>query len=82
MAQTIFIAGGPKRGIPTYVMKKFDFVKMLESIQKFKITTLNMVPPVVVVRRFPHFDPFANYLPNLGTRKIPTVKEVRPQQCS
>lgn len=50
MAQTIFIAGGPKRGIPVYIMKKFDFVKMLESVQKFKITSLSMVPPVVVVR--------------------------------
>ncbi|TVY54449.1 4-coumarate--CoA ligase-like 7 [Lachnellula cervina] len=48
MAQTIFIAGGPKRGIPVYVMKKFDFVQMLESVQKFKITSLNMVPPIVV----------------------------------
>ncbi|TVY19135.1 putative 4-coumarate--CoA ligase 3 [Lachnellula arida] len=37
-----------KRGIPVYVMKKFDFVQMLESVQKFKITTLSMVPPIVV----------------------------------
>jgi 4-coumarate--CoA ligase len=49
MAQTIFIAGGPKRGIPVYIMKKFDFVQMLEVIQKFRITTLHMVPPIVVV---------------------------------
>lgn len=49
MAQTIFIAGGPKRGIPVYVMKKFDFVQMLEAVQKYKITNLHMVPPIVVV---------------------------------
>ncbi|TVY68717.1 4-coumarate--CoA ligase-like [Lachnellula suecica] len=48
LAQTVFIAGGPRRGIPTYVMKKFDFVQMLESIQKFKITNLSTVPPIVV----------------------------------
>jgi len=53
MAQTIFIAGGPKRGIPTYIMKKFDFVQMLEAIQKYKITVLTMVPPIVVVCRHP-----------------------------
>ena len=49
MAQAIFIAGGPKRGIPVYIMKKFDFVAVLENVQKFKITTLTMVPPIVVV---------------------------------
>jgi 4-coumarate--CoA ligase len=48
MGQTIFIAGGPKRGIPVYIMKKFDFVKFLEAIQRFKITDLTMVPPIVV----------------------------------
>ncbi|KAH6662168.1 4-coumarate-CoA ligase-like protein [Halenospora varia] len=49
MAQTIFIAGGPIRGIPVYIMPKFDFVKVLENIQKFRITVLAMVPPVVVL---------------------------------
>jgi hypothetical protein len=52
MAQTIFIAGGPTRGIPVYIMPKFDFVKMLEAVQKFKITHLTMVPPIVVVGCF------------------------------
>lgn len=50
MAQTIFIAGGPKRHIPVYIMKKFDFVQMLEAVQKYKITSLITVPPIVVVR--------------------------------
>ncbi len=49
MAQTIMIAGGPKRGVPVYIMKKFDFVQMLEAVSRFKITTLHMVPPIVVV---------------------------------
>jgi 4-coumarate--CoA ligase len=49
MAQTIFIAGGLTRGIPVYIMKKFDFVQMLENVQKYRISTLTMVPPVVVV---------------------------------
>ncbi|KAL2065886.1 hypothetical protein VTL71DRAFT_3556 [Oculimacula yallundae] len=48
MGQTIFITCGPQRGIPVYMMKKFDFVQMLESVQKFKITNLIMVPPIVV----------------------------------
>ena len=48
MAQTIFIALAPLRGIPVYIMPKFDFLEMLENAQKFKITDLTMVPPVVV----------------------------------
>ncbi|KAE9372789.1 putative 4-coumarate-CoA ligase [Stipitochalara longipes BDJ] len=48
MAQTIFIAGALTRGIPVYIMPKFDFVQMLENLQKFRITTLTMVPPIVV----------------------------------
>lgn len=53
MAQTIFIGVGPKERIPTFIMKKFDFIQMLEAIQKYKITTLRMVPPIVVVRILP-----------------------------
>ena len=36
------------RGIPVYMMRKFDFIKMLENIQKYKITSLNLVPPIAV----------------------------------
>jgi 4-coumarate--CoA ligase len=50
MAQTIMIAGALKRQIPVYMMKKFDFIGMLEALQKYKITTLTMVPPIAVVR--------------------------------
>lgn len=49
MGQTIFGAVAPKRGIPVYIMKKFDFKEMLEAVQKYRITSLSMVPPIVVV---------------------------------
>jgi 4-coumarate--CoA ligase len=49
MAQMVFIDCAIKRQIPVYMMKKFDFIGMLDAIQKYKVTTLNMVPPVVVV---------------------------------
>ncbi|KAL2357169.1 putative 4-coumarate-CoA ligase [Cryomyces antarcticus] len=48
MAQTIFCVVGPVRGIPVYLMPKFDFLKMLEKVQKYRITDLTLVPPVVV----------------------------------
>ncbi|RDW61359.1 hypothetical protein BP5796_11251 [Coleophoma crateriformis] len=49
MAQAIFVSVAPKRQIPVYIMKRFDFVQVLELVQKFRITTLTMVPPVVVL---------------------------------
>ncbi|CAG7916656.1 unnamed protein product [Penicillium olsonii] len=48
MAQNIFIAAALYRATPVYVMPKFDFVKMLEYTQRFRITDLILVPPVVV----------------------------------
>ncbi|KAI9050328.1 hypothetical protein LZ554_005495 [Drepanopeziza brunnea f. sp. 'monogermtubi'] len=48
MGQSIFLTCAPNRGIPVYIMKKFDFVQMLEAVQNFKITSLIMVPPIVV----------------------------------
>lgn len=48
MGQAVMIGCGPKRGIPIYIMKKFDFVQMLEALQNYKITDLTMVPPIAV----------------------------------
>ncbi|KAL2179315.1 uncharacterized protein P884DRAFT_195820 [Thermothelomyces heterothallicus CBS 202.75] len=47
--QTFFIANFPHLHIPVYVMPSFDFVKMLSYIQRFRITTLALVPPIVVL---------------------------------
>ena len=47
-AQTFFVAGGALQGVPVYVMPKFDFEKMLDHIQRYRITALTMVPPIVV----------------------------------
>ena len=49
MAQTIYLAGGLMRQIPVYIMSKFDFVELLDNIQKFQITELAMVPPIAVM---------------------------------
>ncbi|KAL4999116.1 hypothetical protein BDV10DRAFT_200777 [Aspergillus recurvatus] len=48
MAQNIFIAAALNRGVPVYVMPKFDFIKMLEYTEKFRISDYILVPPVVV----------------------------------
>ncbi|KAL4786351.1 hypothetical protein BJX76DRAFT_365974 [Aspergillus varians] len=48
MAQNIFIAGALNRGVPVYIMPRFDFIKMLEYTEKYRITDYIIVPPVVV----------------------------------
>ncbi|CAN8106125.1 unnamed protein product [Discula destructiva] len=46
--QTYFIANYPHQRVPVYVMPKFDFAKMLQHVQKFRVTALTCVPPIVV----------------------------------
>lgn len=46
--QTYFIVNYPRQGVPLYVMPQFDFIKMLEYVQKYRITTLACVPPIIV----------------------------------
>jgi 4-coumarate--CoA ligase len=48
MAQNIFIAAALYRATPVFVMPKFDFIKVLEYTQQFRITDYILVPPVVV----------------------------------
>ena len=38
----------PYRRLPTFVMKRFSLVPMLENIQRFRITELTLVPPILV----------------------------------
>ncbi|KAJ9156469.1 4-coumarate--CoA ligase-like 7 [Pleurostoma richardsiae] len=47
-AQTYFVANFTRMGIPVFVMPQFNFEKMLQHIQRFKITSLTCVPPIVV----------------------------------
>ncbi|KAK3325898.1 hypothetical protein B0H66DRAFT_549727 [Apodospora peruviana] len=47
--QTYFIANWPHLRIPVYIMAGFDFVKMLGYIQRFRITSIASVPPIVVL---------------------------------
>ncbi len=46
--QTHHAVSSVKRGIPVYIMRKFDLIKMLEYIQRYRITNLPLVPPVAV----------------------------------
>lgn len=48
MGQTLFLAIAPKRRTPLWIMPRFDLETMLRNIQQFRITTLFLVPPVVI----------------------------------
>jgi acyl-CoA synthetase (AMP-forming)/AMP-acid ligase II len=48
MAQTIFCVNAVKELTPVYMLPRFDFLEMLQCVQKFRITDLTLVPPVVV----------------------------------
>ena len=48
MAQTLYTVNAPKRGVPVYIMQKYDFKKVLDNIQRHRITDLSCVPPVVI----------------------------------
>lgn len=49
MAQNVFIAVALYHRTPVYVMSKFNFVQMLQYTQKYRITDLVLVPPIVVM---------------------------------
>jgi 4-coumarate--CoA ligase len=48
MAQNMFISIALMRGVPVYIMEKYDFVIFLQAIEQFRITDLILVPPIVV----------------------------------
>ncbi|OTB12438.1 hypothetical protein K445DRAFT_378636 [Daldinia sp. EC12] len=47
--QTFFVCIYPKEGVPVYIMSSFNFEKMLQCIEKFRIDSLTSVPPIVVM---------------------------------
>jgi 4-coumarate--CoA ligase len=48
MGQAVFCVNAIKQRVPVYMMPKFDFLEMLQAVQRFKITDLVLVPPVIV----------------------------------
>ncbi|KAI8966618.1 acetyl-CoA synthetase-like protein [Daldinia sp. FL1419] len=47
--QTFFVCIYPQQGIPVYIMSSFNFEKMLQCVEKFRIDSLTAVPPVVIM---------------------------------
>lgn len=43
-----YVFTAPKWGLQTYLMEKFNLAEMLDHIQRFKVTELILVPPMLV----------------------------------
>lgn len=76
--QTYFIANMTHLHIPVYVMPAFDFVKMLSYIQRFRITTLAVVPPIVVLlAKHPAVKQYdLSSVETIGSGAAPLAREV------
>ncbi|KAJ5771322.1 uncharacterized protein N7511_003373 [Penicillium nucicola] len=78
MAQNIFIAAALYRSTPVYIMPKFDFLRMLEYTQRFRITDFILVPPVVVaLAKFPKVADYdLSSVESVGSGAAPLGREV------
>jgi len=78
MAQTIFGINSVKNLTPVYMMAKFDFLEMLQYVQKFRITSLVLVPPVVVaMAKHPATKKFdLSSVESIGSGAAPLGREV------
>lgn len=46
--QTYFSSNVPRSGLPVYIMPSFNFEKMLQHIQSYRISHLIAVPPIII----------------------------------
>lgn len=78
MAQAVFVFSAAKQRIPVYMMPKFDFLEMLQNVQKYQITDLTLVPPVVVaMAKHPATRKFdLSSVRNVGSGAAPLGREV------
>ncbi|KIW42891.1 uncharacterized protein PV06_06395 [Exophiala oligosperma] len=76
--QTYFVAGAFNRQVPVYVMPKFDFEKMLEYIQRFRVTDLALVPPIaVLLAKHPAVEKYdLSSVENVGCGAAPLGRDV------
>ncbi|KAK2755231.1 4-coumarate- ligase [Colletotrichum kahawae] len=80
-AQTYFVANFAKQGIPVYIMMGFDFVKMLTYIQRYRVTQLVSVPPILVaLTKHPITAKFdLSSLESVGSGAAPLAEDVARQ---
>ncbi|EGP91201.1 unnamed protein product [Zymoseptoria tritici ST99CH_1A5] len=67
----------PKMGVPQYLMRKFDLITLCQWIEKYKVTGLSAVPPIVVaLTKRPEVKSFdLSSLEEVGSGAAPLAKE-------
>jgi 4-coumarate--CoA ligase len=78
----VYVVVSMLRSVPLYIMARFDFLKMLQNIQRFRITSLTAVPPVIVaLAKHPAVKKFdLSSIRNVGSGAAPLSREVS-QEC-
>lgn len=79
--QTVYIASYFHHQRTTYVMSKFDFVKMLQYVPELQISDLHLVPPIAVaLAKHPDVDKYDFSSVNfLGCGAAPLSREIAGQ---
>ncbi|KAH8690843.1 putative 4-coumarate-CoA ligase [Talaromyces proteolyticus] len=78
MGQMLNLGVAMFRRSPVYIMEKFDFLTVLQNVEKFRITDLIVVPPVVVMlAKHPETKNFdLSSIQRVGSGAAPLSREV------
>ncbi|KAK6387027.1 hypothetical protein LTS17_000292 [Exophiala oligosperma] len=79
--QTVYIALYFHQERTAYVMPKFDFIKMLEYSERFKVSDMNLVPPIAVaLAKHPDVEKYdLSNVSFLGCGAAPLSREIAEQ---
>ncbi|KEF59508.1 4-coumarate-CoA ligase [Exophiala aquamarina CBS 119918] len=79
--QTVYIALYFHHERTAYVMPKFDFIKMLEYTEKFKVSDMNLVPPIALaLAKYPDLDKYdLSSVTFLGCGAAPLSRDIAEQ---
>lgn len=80
-AQILFILLAPRLGVTTIVHSKFDFEVFLQSIEKYQVTDLHVVPPMfLLLAKSPLVDKYnIKSLKSIMVAAAPTGKEMEAE---
>lgn len=78
MAQMLFLGVAQYRRTPVYIMEKFDFVTVLQNTEKYRISHMILVPPVVIMlAKRPETKKFdLSSVRSIGSGAAPLSREV------
>ena len=75
--QTFYVMLCPALGNALYMMPKFDFLQFLGYVEKYKVTSIGAVPPVMIaLAKHPAVDKFdLSSIRSMGSGAAPLSKD-------